>query len=214
MRRIGDVEGATLQNVDIYEVPLTDLQRLAKASVVVPWLTTRRRARGRENAAIHPTYGPRRDPAVVRWERAEFWAQLSTLLADKHAPGAVRSEARYAAHQARHLAIPRGREHALLAFYGPLGYGERIGRPLGALGLLAALGAVWISGSENFRGIAHTFISLLGAPLSFFGFTDLRKALPTASGPIDGIVLLAVQVLGLLFLVLALVAARRVLRAE
>jgi hypothetical protein len=92
--------------------------------------------------------------------------------------------------------------------YAPLGYGERIVHPLVALVLLASA-AAWIT-TGNGGSFSHVFVTMLSSPLAFFRFTSE----PGAEGIVDSLALLIMRTMGLFFIILAIVAARRVVRAE
>ena len=124
---------------------------------------------------------------------------------------------RYAAHRTRRLSLKKStRERWLLTLYMPLGYGERIIAPLLWLVILSIVVTLLIigNGGPGLPGheldFAHLWVGVLGSPLEFFRFT---KA-PQVVGAVDSIPLLVMRAVGLFLMILALFAARKVVRAE
>lgn len=212
------VDGAELENVDIYSLGIGDLTYLREAERVYPWVPRPGKARRLEDAMF-----PEQREGLSRTQRMHFWASMADILKQKGAPGRVQSEVRYAAQRARRKALPRfGRERSLLTAYGLLGYGERILRPLGWYAALGLGLAVWFTSLSpqlvlSWDAVADTWSTVwpmwwrvAKAPLAFFRL---------ATGPFPDSMaqqatLLGFRVIGLLLLLLSLLAIRRLVRLE
>lgn len=197
-------DDSELDNVNMFGLSaLSDLRQLAGAERLSPWMPRR-----------WLSFRPAREAAdgmdMTPAEKAHFWSRLSDMLRESHARGAVQADVRYLAKRARRHELSWGREKSLLTIYSAVGYGERILLPLILLVLAALLVTqvlVWPPGG----GVAwQDFFRVLVSPLAFFRF--VKAVQPEGLG--QEILLVVYRVLGLGLLVLAFLAARRVVRAD
>lgn len=160
---------------------------------------------------------PNEHKELIQRQRAHFWSRLGSILKDHHAPGHVQSDVRYATAHWRRVSS-RGRERALLTLYSLVGYGERIGWPLGWLILLSLLlTPLFISPQPQSACCAlwpealSTFWDVLRSPSGFFrlGPSDLH-----ASGFWEELALLLASTVGIVLLFFSVSAIRRVTKAE
>lgn len=210
--RFTQVESATeveIENVSLYDLSISDLRPLKESRRLWPWIPRGWRARKKARELEDRMQLGGGGVNVVLRKRAYFWTELSAMLREKHAPGAVQSEVRYAAARARRKAAPRGREKTLLTFYALAGYGERIARPIALHGLVGALGVLAFP-LCRLRMYAITWIRLFVSPLGFFRLATG----PSAHGIVEQVTLVVVEGVGLLLLLLAVLAARRIAKAE
>jgi hypothetical protein len=210
LRAVHDVTGAEVENVDIYNLTIGDLGPLGEAERFYPWLPGPRQCREREDQMFGDD-----DSRLARRQRMHFWAAMTDIVRQKHAPGRVQSEVRYAAQRARRRALPWGREKLLLASYGLFGYGERILRPLLWYAVLSLGLSVWFAdpahrGAFSASPTADMWLSVAEAPLAFFRLA----AVPALDSTPQEIALLGFRIIGLLLLVLFVVAVRRLVRLE
>jgi hypothetical protein len=206
--------GAELQGVDIYDLALGDLAQLKDAERLVPWVPERARAREREDT-MQVGGG---SPATLAGRRAHFWTRLSVLLKEKHAPGSVQSQVRYAAARARRRALPWGRERAILTLFAAVGYGESIGLPILCHALVSLVAAPFvlhdrtlnIHSADAWENLLEAWGRLLQAPLTFFRFTSL----PRVTGFGSNLAVVVPSALGVLLLFFALAAVRRIAKPD
>ena len=209
---VGEVNGAELKRINLYELSVGDVRRVQPAARVIPWIPTRG-ARGRELAMRLGT-----DNEQLQAERrADFWTKLAAILSSQQVLGSTQSNVRLASMRARQRALSRGREKFWLRAFSLIGYGERILQPL-----LIWLGGVVVLGLAHAMvvgiptGIASVqFAYLLGrlalGPLAILRLDDLRP--PNAPGPWDTIIWIVALILGTVCLGFSLVAIRKVTRA-
>jgi hypothetical protein len=207
------VEGAELERINIYELSVGDVRRLAPAARVTPWIPGARDARRRELAMRLGT-----DNEQLQAERrADFWTKLAAILSSQQVLGSTQSHVRLASMRARRRALPRGREKFWLGAFSLIGYGERIVQPL-----LIWLGGVVLAGLAHAAivpvpsGIASIqfadlLVRLALGPLAFLRVDQLRP--PNAPGPWDTVIWIFALVLGTVCLGFSLVAIRKVTRA-
>jgi hypothetical protein len=103
---VGNVNGAELERINIYELSVGDVRRLQPAARVTPWIPGARAARRRELAMRLGT-----DNKQLQAERrADFWTKLAAILSSQQVLGSAQSNVRLASMRARRRALPRGRE--------------------------------------------------------------------------------------------------------
>jgi hypothetical protein len=214
LKAIREAQSALLEQVDIYNLAIGDLSALETSERFSPWIPAPRKARRLEDAM---SLGGGSDE-TIRVKRAHFWMRVSTMTRDKHAPGVVQSEVRYAAQRARRRSLRFGREWAMLAAYQCLGFGERILRPLLLYAVLTGAVAVVFTADPGHGGLANAnflsiWVSVLASPLAFLRLPSVGTALHP-HGPAQQGALFFMRLVGLLLLLLALIAARRLAKAE
>lgn len=135
---------------------------------------------------------------------------------NKDGSGSTQSRARYAAMHWRRKALPwrwgSTREKVLLVAYWAVGYGERIGRPLAVFAVFALAVAVVQSGlgpSVNPGDIVEEWWTLLQQPLSL-----LRVSSGPPAGTTEPFVYPVTRVVGIICITFAVLATRRLSRAE
>ena len=210
---VGEVNGAELERINIYELSLGDVRRLQPAARVTPWIPHARDARKRELAMRLGT-----DNKELQAERrADFWTKLAAILSSQQVLGSTQSNVRLASMRARRRALPRGRERFWLSVFSLVGYGERITLPLlWWMGGVVVAGLAYAAVVPIPSGIASIqFVDLLGrlalGPLGFLRVDELRP--PNAPGPWDTVIWITALVLGTVCLGFSLVAIRKVTRA-
>jgi hypothetical protein len=150
-----NVQGAELEDVNVYDLNIGDLLTLEGAERVEPWVPRPQMARRAEDAMFRD-----QDPRLAQRQRMHFWSRMTDILKLKKAPGRLQSEVRYAAQRARNNALPMRRERALLTAYSLVGYGERILLPLGWYLLVGLVLTVWFSAPD--RGEEFSFAQTTG----------------------------------------------------
>jgi hypothetical protein len=213
--RVGKVQDAELERIDIYSLTVGDVGRLALAARVTPWIPGPWEARKREQAMQFGTT----DVALRAQRRADFWAQLSKVLKDQQASGSVQSNVRVAASRARRQTLGPGREQFWLSLYSLVGYGERILLPVlvWALGVVVAgLMFVALDGALLITDVLSAeFVKLLlrfvAGPFSILRIEGIRP--PNLPGIWDTAIWSAAQILGTICLGFAILAVRKVTRA-
>lgn len=216
-RRILNAEGAELDSVDLTQLTsISSISRLRAAHRVVPSLPSK----FKELTAI----AEGKPPGMPEQARQVFWAQLSDLVAEKKARGAVQAELRFISAHARLMAAPKwSREKAWLWLYKAVGYGERIWRPL-FLYILASMLVFTLvvsrtaglepvqDGSPMVNGLPLRLMwDLFVLPLSFFRFAGESVI---QGGLFADVLTLILRVGGILMVFFALAAIRRLTKAE
>jgi hypothetical protein len=214
LKSVSDAASALLEQVDIYSLSIGDLSALEQAERLSPWIPPARKARKLEDGMALGGGSQK----VIQVKRAHFWARVSIMVRDKHAPGAVQSEVRYAAQRARRKSLPIGRERLVLTLYQLVGFGERILRPMLWYAALSAAVALMFNADPGHGGLAHAsflsiWVSVLASPLAFLRLPSVGTALHP-HGPAQQAALFFMRLIGLLLLVFALIAARRLAKAE
>jgi hypothetical protein len=211
--RVGTVNGAELERINIYDLSVGDVRRLQPAARVTPWIPNALEARRRELAMRLGT-----DNAKLQAERrADFWTKLAAILSTQQVLGSTQSNVRLASMRARRRALPWGRERFWLSAFSLIGYGERITLPLlWWLGGVVAFGlahatVVQIPSGIASRQFAALLLRLALGPLAILRVDELRP--PNAPGPWDTLIWIAALILGTICLGFALVAIRKVTRA-
>jgi hypothetical protein len=212
--QVNGATGADLEHVDIYKLGVADLNALAQTERLVPAIGSRRADRRKADAMFGD------EPGAAE-KLAHFWTRLSHVVREKSSSGVVQSDARFLAARARRRAamqsrIPwrwkRPREALMLALYSLIGYGERIFRPLVIFGAVSGLIA-WFLDDLRLPGFVGSWVRLLLAPLSLFRVQE--EALHVSVEGLGASVLIALdKVVGVLLMGIALLAARKVVRAS
>jgi hypothetical protein len=210
VRRVGEVNGAELERIDIYDLSVGDVRRLQPAARVTPWIPRPGIARQRERAMRLGT-----DNEQLQAERrADFWTKLAAILSTQQVLGSAQSNVRLASMRARRKALPRGREKSWLWAFSLIGYGERILQPLliwlGGVVLLGLVHAVVVGIPSGIASIqfAELLARLALGPLAILRVDELRP--PNAPGPWDMVIWIAALILGTVCLGFSLVAIRKV----
>ncbi len=219
---VEDVTGAELENVNLFNLRPQDIDYLETATRLLPWFPGRRRELNRRLDQMD--FGAT-DPTVAVTRRAHFWARVSRILGDKHAPGGVRSSARYAATRSRWQSLAPGsrarvsRERILLSMFRWIGFGERIGTPVYlflTICVFATLvhssvvygGLQWADSATELAYFFKLFASYLLSPLTFFRLSE--RAAPDATTLLPELGVTAVRVMGVVLLAFSLLAIRKV----
>jgi hypothetical protein len=211
--RVGKVDGAELERINIYDLSVGDVRRLQPAARVTPWIPNALEARRRELTMRLGT-----DNAKLQAERrADFWTKLAAILSAQQVLGSTQSNVRLASMRARREALSWSRERFWLSVFSLIGYGERITLPLlwwlggVVLASLAHAAVVPIPSGIASRQFAELLVRLALGPLAFLRVDELRP--PNAPGPWDTLIWIAALILGTVCLGFALVAIRKVTRA-
>lgn len=216
LRLIG-ANGGSLSSVDVYDLQISDLAALEQTLRFVPVFPGRNEARKRlKEMSLGAS-----DPQEISSQRAYFWSNMVPLVKSKHASGDIQSETRYAAMLSRRWAPGRKREKALLWLYEQIEFGERIGRPLFLLTLASLLAAFvqeapWAHpnfSSQDVLSFLQNWVRFSLSPLSFFRAEGVPKpAVFEDFAPRLGVAV--VQVFNTIMLIFALIAMRRIAKAE
>jgi hypothetical protein len=212
--RVGEVDGAELERINIYNLSVGDVGRLRPAARVTPWIPANPlKARSCEHAMRLGT-----DNAKLQADRrADFWTKLAATLSTQQVLGSTQSNVRLASMRARREALPWGREKFWLSVFSLIGYGERITLPLVwwlvvvTLASLAHAAVVPIPSGIASSQFAELFGRLALGPLGFLRVEVLRP--PNAPGPGDTLIWIGALILGTIFLGFALLAIRKITRA-
>jgi hypothetical protein len=190
-------------------------QRFAK------WLHTARFADSAPNDAMTASrYEDNMLPGLPDRSREALWSRLRRLVEEGHASGRTQAEVRYAWMRARLRASRISTvEGILLRSYGLVGFGERIGRPIVWHVCLSSLAAIPVSGVSTPRVILgsqapqywSTVVKLLASPLRFFR-VDIN--IDAGGSFINESLIVAVQSLGVVLIIFAIIAMRRITKAE
>lgn len=215
--RVLGAGGGSLSNVDVYNLHISDLAALEQTLRFVPLFPGRNEARKRlKEMTLGAT-----DPEEISSQRAYFWSSMVPLVKSKHASGDIQSETRYAAMLSRLWAPGRKREKALLWLYEQVEFGERIKRPLVLLAVASLLGALiqeapWANPNfspDDVLPFLQGAIKFALSPLSFFRAEGVPKPPEFADfAPRLGVAI--VQIFNTVMLIFALIAMRRVAKAE
>jgi hypothetical protein len=209
--RVDRAERAELEHVSLQRLLFTDLAALREAERLIPWMPPVSNLSKARKYVDDATAGGG-EPDLIATKRAHFWTRLSYMLADKHTPGSVQSSVRWASMRSRRLAAPRwGRERLLLFAYSLVGYGERILLPIFWQLVVTSTFAFWVFHA----GRHHMALSLksrweqaLQLPLTIFRVLENGNLLhPTWAVAL-------IRVTGIVLIGLALLAMRRVVKAE
>lgn len=213
-----DLTEADVQHVDIYNLRVADIpglrrcERLAPALPSRSWRDWQHPARKREDAMVFPGDSQReRDQ-----QRAYFWASMSALLKEKHAPGSTQSEVRLAAVRARRKSLPLGRERLLLWLFSLIGYGERVVLPLAVFLLLCLPAAFWLQRHAALpTGWLHEWYRLIQQPLALFHVLSVPTVTVTGQVPLAEVgVVDLIRAVGVVLIGFSVLAIRRITRPE